>query len=87
MTTIKQDNASSAPVERWVRLFNILIIILITNGCEINKTSQKQIDGRIALFKECMELAGKMPRQADDDVADVVDSCSSQAYYMTNHIE
>lgn len=87
MTTIKHNTASCAPVKRRVMLFNILMLLLITNGCEINKTSQKQIDGRIALFKECMELAGKMPRQADDDVADVVDSCSSQAYYMTNHIE
>ena len=42
---------------------------------------------RLALFKECMELAAKLPRQADDDVADVVQQCSTQAYYMTNYIK
>jgi hypothetical protein len=34
-----------------------------------------------------MELAAKLPRQADDDVADVVNACSNQAFYMTNHIQ
>lgn len=42
---------------------------------------------RTVLFKECMELAAKMPRQADDDVADVVSQCSTQAYYMTAYLE
>ena len=39
------------------------------------------------MFKECMGLAAKMPRQSDDDVSDVVSECSSQAYYMTNYLE
>ena len=42
---------------------------------------------REALFVKCMELAAKMPRQSDDDVADVVQECSSQAWYMTNHVQ
>ena len=66
----------------------LLIIILTAGGCGMHKASQKQIDARIALFKECLELAAKMPRLVDDvDVAVVVDSCSSQAYYMTNQID
>ena len=42
---------------------------------------------REALFVKCMELAAKMPRQSDDNVAEVVNECSNQAYYMTNHIQ
>jgi len=34
-----------------------------------------------------MELAAKMPRQADDDVADIVSQCGSQSYYLTNYIK
>ena len=33
-----------------------------------------------------MTLAANMPRQADDDVADIVNACSSQSWYMTNYI-
>lgn len=44
-------------------------------------------EARKELFVECMELAAKMPRQADDDVADVVQECSSQSYYMTNYMD
>lgn len=43
-------------------------------------------EARIALFKQCMDMAAKMPRQSDDDVSDVVQECSNQAYYMTNYI-
>ncbi len=42
---------------------------------------------REALFVKCMELAAKMPRQSDDNVAEVVNECSNQAYHMTNHIQ
>jgi len=41
---------------------------------------------RNALFVECMDLAAQMPRQADDDVSDIVDSCSLSAYYMTRYL-
>lgn len=47
----------------------------------------KQGDARVALFRECMALAAKMPRQADDDVSDVVTECSRQAGYMTAYIQ
>ena len=42
---------------------------------------------REALFVKCMELAAKMPRQSDDDVADVVSQCSTQSWYMTNYMK
>jgi hypothetical protein len=38
------------------------------------------------MFERCMTLAAGMPRQADDDVADVVNACATQALYMTNYI-
>lgn len=48
---------------------------------------KKRGEARMDLFKECMILAAKMPRQADDDVSDIVSECSSSSYYMTNFIE
>ena len=79
----------------------LLILIAISlSGCEngslvlTDKDRQEEQDvikrrgdARLVLFKECMNLAAKMPRQADDDVSDIVDECSSQAYYMTNFIK
>jgi hypothetical protein len=44
-------------------------------------------EARVKVFRECMELAGRMPRQADDDVADVVQQCGDQSYYLTNYIQ
>lgn len=43
-------------------------------------------EARIKLFHECMTAAAQMPRQADDDVSDIVAACSNQAYYMTNYV-
>lgn len=42
---------------------------------------------REALFVKCMELAAKMPRQSDDNVAEVVSECSTHSWYMTNYIQ
>jgi hypothetical protein len=47
----------------------------------------KQGDARVALFRECMTLAAKMPRQSDDDVSDVVQKCSRHAGFMTAYIQ
>jgi hypothetical protein len=49
-------------------------------------TDAKRGAAREALFVKCMELAAKMPRQSDDDVADVVQECSNQSSYMTNYV-
>lgn len=49
--------------------------------------NRKRGEARALAFKDCMELAAKMPRQADDDVSDIVDSCSNQSYYMTSYVD
>jgi len=48
---------------------------------------QRRGEARKELFVECMKLAAKMPRQADDDVSDIVDECTRSSYYMTKFIE
>ena len=66
----------------------ILATLVLLAGCnETPEVSKERGEARIAVFKICMELAAKMPRQADDDVADIVESCSTQAYYQTNYIK
>ena len=77
--------AVPAQVDRGVVRHALLLACLVFEGC--GPTPTARADARIALFRECMELAAKMPRQADDDVADVVHACSNQAFYMTNHIQ
>ena len=71
----------------------ILIVALLMAGCEVG---EKEKDGsgtmRYEIFKTCMELAAKSqsPQQSlstyESELADVVDSCSNQAYYMANHV-
>lgn len=65
----------------------ILALALVLTACDPIETPPARAEARIALFKQCMELAAKMPRQADDDVSDVVQECSNQAWYMTNYIK
>lgn len=78
-----------------IKCFSMLVLIgLIAGGCDSPSdkkqdyaADQKRGAARIALFRECMTLATQMPRQADDDVADVVSECTEASYYMTNFIE
>lgn len=78
----------------------LVISILVLTGCENGNLTltdksrsnekakiKKRGDMRVVLFKECMALTALIPRQADDDVADIVKECSNQAFYMTNFIE
>lgn len=68
----------------------VIMITLLITGCgnHIEKaTVQKRGEARRVVFIECMELAAKMPRQADDDVSDIVEKCTSTSYYLTNYIE
>ena len=77
-----------------------LLTALLCAGCEnwnVTLTDEarstekakvkKRGEARKELFVECMKLAAKMPRQADDDVSDIVDECTGSSYYMTNFIE
>ena len=63
----------------------VLLLAFTLFGCEgnsvvfteesrqrVKKLNEKKGLARVALFKECMELAAKMPRQEDDDVAYIV---------------
>lgn len=65
---------------------SVVLVVYASVGNYLGPTA-KQIDARITLFKECMELAARIPRQADDDVSDIVSECSTQASYMTRHMK
>jgi hypothetical protein len=74
------------------KLSLIFMAAALLSGCTMpgepsDATKKMRGEARIPLFRECMELAAKMPRQADDDVSDIVQECGSQAYYMTNYLE
>ena len=64
-----------------------IAVCAIAAGCGPVLTPPNRAEARIALFKECMTLAAALPRQADDDVADVVGACSNQALDMTSYIQ
>lgn len=83
-----------------MKLIILLAMIVTLAGCENGNVTltekdriaektrvKKRGEARNILFKECMELAAKMPRQADDDVSDIVAVCSDRSYHMTNYIE
>jgi hypothetical protein len=68
-------------------IITFMCILLI--GCTDAKdaaTIKIQGDARQVFFKECMDLATKMPRQSDDDVSDIISECGQQSYYLTNYI-
>ncbi len=59
-----------------------LLMAALLAGCiDYAKLEREQVVRR-QLFKECMALAAKLERKADDDVADVVNACSTQSHYM-----
>lgn len=71
----------------WAVIVVFAVVALAGCKSEINdESTKKRGEARKELFVECMELAAKMPRQADDDVSDIVDECTSSSYYMTNYI-
>ena len=81
-------DAGVAPLERWVGRLALLLACVLFAGCiEPQAVTQKRGEARTKLFRECMKLAAQMPRQSDDDVADIVSACGSQSWYMTNHIK
>lgn len=74
-----------------MKLLAAVAIAVLCAGCGDVGPSQETLnlrgEARIKLFRECMELAAKMPRQADDDVADIVATCSNHSGYMTTHLK
>lgn len=67
----------------------VALICLLAVGCSGQRIDADREIGKLRhqLFVECMELAAKLQRQGDDDVSDVVDECSNEAYYMANQIK
>ena len=72
------------------KLLAIFLSVLLCGaltGCVDQPVDTKRIEvGKLKheIFKECMILASKNPRKGDDDVADIVESCGSYAYYTAN---
>lgn len=77
-----------------------LILALLLTGCQdgalvlteearakVKKQTQVRGDTRLQLFKECMQFAAQIPRKGDDDVSDIIDSCSSESRNMASHKE
>lgn len=72
-----------------MKLLVALFIVCVFAGCtpeRVKKNNPETGKLRHQIFTECMELAAKMPRQADDDVSDIVKECGRQSYYMANHM-
>jgi hypothetical protein len=72
------------------KLLAIFLSVLLCGalaGCGDRPIDIKRIEaGKLKheLFKDCMGLAGANPRKGDDDVSDIVESCSNYAYYTAN---
>jgi len=77
-----------------------LITVLFLLGCEdgslaltdkdravIKENKIKAGIARQAMFVQCMELAAKMPRKSDDDVADIVEECDLSSYHLTVYMK
>ena len=64
----------------------IILVALAATGCTNNAKEAETAKVRYELFTKCMEMAAKMPRQADDDVSDIVSTCDSVSLYQANHL-
>ena len=68
----------------------LIIVLLLVSGCGYSeKQKQKMAERgelRHDLFIECMKLSGKIERQGDDDVSDIISECDNVAYYMANQM-
>lgn len=60
----------------------ILVIVLLV-GCNEDIKAKRDAKQN-ALFVQCMQLASSLPRQGDDDVADIIDECDSMAYWQAH---
>lgn len=71
---------------KTIILLVILLSTLMSVGC--SKTEAEVAEGvlRHGLFVECMEIASKMPIQAEDNVSDVISACSNEAWNIARHM-
>jgi len=68
-------------------IFTVVLLAFFTGCTPPQESIQSQIkrgEMRHKLFSECMELAAKNSRAADDDVSNVIDSCDSTSYHLSN---
>lgn len=72
-------------IQRTVLLF--LLIVLLFSSCSLND-DQVLKRGEVSreLFRECMKLAAKNTRQADDDIVDIISECSLHTRYLVNQM-
>lgn len=68
-----------------MKVIAAVAVIIVLAGCSKQYEDRDRRAGEIRreLFIECMNLSAKMPRQSDDDVADIIEECGSQSYYMS----
>jgi len=82
------------------RILYFTLIFFLVAGCEngqialteearskIKENKNKQAEKRHEVFIQCMEIATRITRPADDDVSDIVDSCGNQSYYISNQYD
>jgi len=74
-----------------LKIILVICTIFLASGCvpdgEKQQRHQRQGEAREKLFKECLVLAANITQQSDDNVAEVIAECSSQAYYMTTYLQ
>ncbi len=67
----------------------ILTLIMLVSACTEQKPDPKDAERGILrhkMFVECMEISSKHTRQADDRVAEVIENCGKEAYFMSYSI-
>ena len=75
--------------EGMMRCITLLLALVLT-GCYVRPTTEQEKqagEAKIKIFRECMEQASKLERQADDDVSDVVYQCDMTSTRMTIYLE
>lgn len=82
------ENATPANVGsmEWLGVSALMAACLLLAACD-EPVPKMRGEARAAMFKECMVLAAKIERKADDDVADIVTACANQSYYLTIYIK
>lgn len=64
----------------------LALLLVLSTGCTDTKKEAEIGKLRYELFVKCMDMATKMPRQADDDVSDIIGKCDSVSYYQAQHL-
>ncbi len=52
----------------------------------VKRATRARGQARIILFKDCLRLSAHLTRLHNDNVAQVVDSCSLEAHFMTRYL-